>query len=278
MGCQWCPQASPTNHDLFGVSGKSQNEVAIVGDTAASWWNGSKWTTIPVTGVGAFNLKAVSAGDPSNIWTVGTDVMGGLLLTGTAGGLGLPGIALNPKAPEYNCVVRNSSIGMIGGSSGSSMFAWTTNTAWQYGDATTTFNGMDAEGAANGIAVGNGKISIFNGMVWLETTRNGNHLAVSGNANQGWIAGAGGEILRYMSSMFTTVASMTSQDLRGIVARYPSGDVYAVGAKGTIVFIKGGTSPAVIQPSGTINDLNAIWGDQNGLWAVGAAGTILRHL
>lgn len=277
-GCQWCPQMSPTNHDLFGVSGKSQSEVAVVGTGAAAWWNGNTWATLPVTGVvGAMNLKSVSVLDAMNVWTVGTDNNGGLLLVGSNTSLGLPSAMLNPKAPAYNCVVRNSGIGMLGGSSGTSAFAWAPNSAWQYGDATAMYFGIDAEGPMNGIAVGNGKIATFNGNVWTEMPQGGMHFAVSGNANGGWIVGAGGEIIRYNMGMFSTIQSMTNQDLRGVYARYPSGDVWAVGKQGTIVFIKAGTAPAVIQPSGTTQDLNAIWGDANGLWAVGAMGTILRH-
>jgi hypothetical protein len=279
-GCQWCPQMSPTNHDLLGVSGRSQTDVAIVGNNTAQWWNGGGWSTITLGGLGSntYGLRAVSVLDPQNIWAVGSDGSNGLAMGGTSMALGLPMNPLNPKPSAYNAVARLALIGMMAGTQGTGTFAWSTSGTWNYGDGTTSYFGIDGEGVASGIAVGSGKIALFNGNVWSEMQLGGTHYAVAGNANSGWIVGAGGEIIRYTNGgNFTSISSPTQEDLHGVRARYPSGDVYAVGRNGTIVYLKGGTTTAVIQPSGTSNDLNAIWGDPNGLWAVGNAGTILRH-
>lgn len=278
--CVWCPQMSPTTHDLLGVSGvTSNNAVIVVGNGVAYWWSGS-WNAIPVSPT--TTLRAVSMFDPNNIWAAGNDTTtGGLLLTGSSGALAPPSTPILNAAPQYNAVARNPTIGIaVGTQNGSNTFVYSPNgSSWSYGDGTTSYFGLDAEGSTNAIGVGSNKVATFKGS-WFEIALSGTHYAVAGNANQGWIAGAGGELMRYTitNSMITTtmMTSGTTEDLHGIRVR-PSGDVYAVGRKGTIVFLKSGTTTAMVQPSGTMQDLNAIWGDANGLWVVGSAGTILRH-
>ncbi len=71
------------------------------------------------------------------------------------------------------------------------------------------------------------------------------------------------------------VPSGTTNALRSVWGS-GSGNVYAVGAYGTIVHSSGGAWSA--NPGGTSNALRAIWGSgPNDIYAVGDSGTIMHY-
>jgi hypothetical protein len=95
------------------------------------------------------------------------------------------------------------------------------------------------------------------------------------SATDVWVAGRGGLILHGAGDgTWTPEQSGTTDDLFALTG--VGSDVYAVGDHGTILHRASGTWSA--DSSGTTNALWSIWGSsQDGLFAVGEAGTILHR-
>src|SRR6185436_15168757 len=84
------------------------------------------------------------------------------------------------------------------------------------------------------------------------------------------VDGAGGTIVRWNGSAWSSVASGTPNHLYGVWGSGPS-DVWAVGDVGTILHWDGSAWWKV--PSGTTHDLRGVWGSgPSDVWAVGAPG------
>ncbi|MEK9151953.1 MAG: hypothetical protein AAB692_01150, partial [Patescibacteria group bacterium] len=93
-------------------------------------------------------------------------------------------------------------------------------------------------------------------------------------ANDGWAVGAGGVIVRWNGTAWSTVASATTQDLFGI-AGATGNDVWAVGSSGKIMHWNG-TAWSEFVDTGA-NDFAGIFmvSSTDG-WAVSSAGKIFR--
>ncbi len=86
--------------------------------------------------------------------------------------------------------------------------------------------------------------------------------------------GAGGTILHYNGTSWSSMSSGTTNTLYGIWGS-ASNNVYAVGASGTI---RKYTTSWATSTSGTTNTLYGIWGSaSNNIYAVGASGTIRKY-
>jgi hypothetical protein len=95
-------------------------------------------------------------------------------------------------------------------------------------------------------------------------------------ANDAWIAGAGGTLLRFNGADWQPRATGTPFDLFGIWGATPD-DVWVVGDRGTIIRCnRSSCSP----PNGeAAADLTAVWAaSADEAWAVGRAGTILHRV
>ena len=94
------------------------------------------------------------------------------------------------------------------------------------------------------------------------------------SANQAYIVGNNGTMLRSVGDVWTSQNSRTGNSLQGIWG-IADDDVWAVGATGTIIHWDGSFWKPVV--SNTMENLTSIWGSSsNQVWAVGSAGTILK--
>jgi hypothetical protein len=89
--------------------------------------------------------------------------------------------------------------------------------------------------------------------------------------------GNGGAILRRQGSFWTPMDSPTKNDLFGVFG-VAAEDVYAVGAKGTILHWDG-AAWVVVEPSADLPEnpqYNAVWGQEGHLYVVGNGGLVLH--
>ncbi|MGH1436911.1 MAG: right-handed parallel beta-helix repeat-containing protein, partial [Lewinella sp.] len=94
------------------------------------------------------------------------------------------------------------------------------------------------------------------------------------DANNVWAVGSNGTILKWDGSSWTTQVSGTTESLLDIWGS-DANNIWAVGGNGTI--LKWNGSSWTPQASGTTQNFNSIWGaDANNIWAGGAFGTIAK--
>lgn len=87
--------------------------------------------------------------------------------------------------------------------------------------------------------------------------------------------GGHGTVLEWNGSLWTAASSGTTAELYGAFGF--SGDFFVVGTGGTILEKLPGNSTLVPRTSGTTQTLYGVWGNlYESMWAVGAAGTILK--
>ena len=115
---------------------------------------------------------------------------------------------------------------------------------------------------------------------WYAPLPQGNAMAAiwGSAANDVWIAGGGGTILRFDGTSWQAVLSNSGQDLSAVRGTSAS-DVWAVGKMGTLLHWNG-TGWSLSGQSGVVtsNNLNGVFGNrENDYFAVGQSGTILHY-
>lgn len=119
----------------------------------------------------------------------------------------------------------------------------------------------------------------WNGSSWIDTSPSGSTkmYGVWGAApNDIWVGGAGGTIFRHTGAWTTQSAPGTTSDLRYVWGR-ASNQVFMVGGNETILTWNGNGWTRVRNSVTGVN-LNAIYGDDSGMFAVGNNGTFLRSM
>ncbi len=97
------------------------------------------------------------------------------------------------------------------------------------------------------------------------------------DANNVWLAGYYGTIVKYNGSSWSAQYSGTTQTLWHI-SGYDTANIWAVGANGTILYTNNGGASWSSQASGTSEAFLSIYAlNATNIWAVGSNGTILKY-
>jgi hypothetical protein len=123
------------------------------------------------------------------------------------------------------------------------------------------------------------EVQRWNGSAWSVVTvpncGSASINAIAGAAaNDFWLVGVSGTIIRNLNGTYTHYSESTNVDLFGVFALTTT-DVYIVGTRGLIVHRLNGTA---LDESVPLNvTLTSVWGaNANDLWVVGNAGTMYR--
>lgn len=281
-GTSWIRQNSGTTNHLHAVWGTDATHIWAVGDYGTILQgNGSTWTT-KFSGTG-YRLNAVWGLNSNNIWAVGDqgtalawDGLGWRVLTGlgTANLYGVWGL-------------DSARIWVVG--AGIGVRQWN-GTSWvsavRYLDGITLY-GIWGTDSSHIWVVGD-KVSDRYSVIYMVDGNTGGWISQRAtlisqpvysvwgtDSNHVWAVGAGGLLLKWTGSIWSTQTSGATLDLYG-VSGSDSGHIWTVGDGGTL--IKGDGAVYTPQNSAvTTKDLSAIWGSDPGhIWAVGGGGTILR--
>lgn len=117
----------------------------------------------------------------------------------------------------------------------------------------------------------------WNGSSWVDTSPSGTtkmYGVYGASPTDIWVSGAGGTIFRYTGAWTTQSAPSTTADLRYVWGR-SANQIFMVGANETILTWDG-TQWRRVRNSVTGVNLNAIFGDDTGMFVVGNNGTFLR--
>lgn len=120
------------------------------------------------------------------------------------------------------------------------------------------------------------RICSVDGICWYNPLSQGNSLqaAWGSDANNIWVVGDRGTILKWNGGSWSPQISGTTQHLRGVWGS-DANNVWAVGDGGVILWWNGGFWS--LQSSYTTQDLNGVWGSKsNRVWVVGSNGTLLK--
>lgn len=233
-GQTWIQQTSPTPFGLNCVWGSAGNNVWAGGASGTllkydgfSWSSQSDGTNVNITSIGGVNA--------SNIWVSHTNNM--RYFNGSSWS----------TATSY---LPNSSL---------DVWAYNTSNIWYVGNS--------------------GTILKYDGSIWSAQTSNAflNLRSVWGaDPYNVWAVGNGGTIVKYDGATWTPQPSSTTDNLYGVWGTDAT-HVWAVGSNGVILKYNGIFWTQETNPFGSIQ-LNSIWGtDANNVWAVGASGRILKY-
>jgi photosystem II stability/assembly factor-like uncharacterized protein len=262
----WCRDYTPPNPDsLRSVWSSGPNDVWAVGDSGTILHRkGDLWTVNP--GVPRHSLNAVSGTGPNDVWAVGQ-------------GTDLKGVALHWDGQKWSAVPSADQRLTAVWASG----VWDTPSydAWAVGQDGTILRWQPSQHAW--MPFGGAGLPSLSAVlltsVWGTKT------------GEVWIVGSNGTIVRWVETDRAwhdfTGASGSSQTLRQVWGQ-SSTDVWAVGDGGTILHWGPDSKWTNAGRGVTTQDLASVWGsvatnDISGtggtpayVWAVGAAGTILR--
>jgi hypothetical protein len=281
----WAAHQSGVSADLRDVFGTAADQVFAVGDGGIILrFDGGGWTTMsgaetglrgvwcrpdPDTGVEAF---AVGSGGRSYRYDGNADGLWTEKITPTdqrLSGITRTGEDLLFTVGVFGAILR--------------LDLTTPNGGWASADTPALDNPSyyDVWGCpdcAAAFAVGiSGTILRYDGTRWdlMAGPTTENLLAVWGSdENDVFAVGNHGTILHYDGNAWAKMTSGVTETLAGVWGKTAT-DVWAVGFNGTILYYDG-TSWSQ-QDSGTTAYLQGLWGTPDGVFVVGAGGTILHQ-
>jgi photosystem II stability/assembly factor-like uncharacterized protein len=228
----------PTSNILYGAYAISPTDIWAVGDNgAALHYDGISWKSVPVPpAYNGYYLNAVWAAAPNDIWAVGEV---GLILHGN----GTTWTLYDDPNIMYDL---------------NGIWGWSANNIMTCGSQAYCWR--------------------WNGSTWANVSPAGTTkmFGVWGSSPTDiWVGGASGTIFRYNGSWSTQAApgGITSE-LRNVWGK-AANQVYMVGAAGNILRYDGLTWRRIAN-SPTGSTLNAVIGDDNGVYAVGNNGVFLQ--
>jgi hypothetical protein len=251
-GAGWSPSASGTTADLYDVRGSAADDVWIVGDGTLLHWDGSAWSAkVPtLTGPGGGTLTTASqplrgvwAAAANDVWVMSVAY----------------GVA---PATEYLMLHWDGNTwAVVPGINGATLSFWGSGS-----DDVWAFSSIGADH--------------WDGHAWMSIELPFNTFANGRAGGTGpsdvWIPlGYSPGLVHYDGTAWSQVPGTPSDNLLMAAFGAGRGDVWAVGAGGTIVHWDGHALSDVSSP--TTQDLADVWGTAaNDVWAVGAGGTILH--
>lgn len=308
----WAADTSPTSVELRGVYGNSTSDVWAVGaQGTAVRWNGSMWSTTPVTAFGTFTMRGISGGGGGPLYAIDSfggiysyntswsqvrsmstdDLQGVSVISGTpyVAGNNVGGMILHYTGTSWTRDVQGS-IGFRGVSGTGPTELWAVGEAgaiWQ-SDGTTwnprgsgitsNLNGVFATDGQHAWAVGqNGALMVYNGSYFAPFSLGGS----TPNLNAVWassasnviVVGNNGFIVRYDGSNWLTMTSGTTQNLRAVYG-VSATRAYAVGDNGAVVTYDGTSWTPM---TGASTNLRAVWASSSSdIYVAGDLGKVLR--
>lgn len=245
-----CPQTKLQSSRLWSVWAIANNDIWAVGDAAtALHFDGLTWTPVN-TGIPAgINLSSVWASASDEVWATGGN---------SAGTIGY--ILRYDGSRWWTSFEGSRHMSAIHGASRTEIFA---------------------VGYSNAATTQPGEIRRWDSRItnWLSITGsvNQNYLGVwTRSANEAWIVGQSGTVLRYNGTATTAIPIGVTGDLyaaHGYVAETGQSIVYAVGPGGLIVRHDG--SLRRVQPALTTH-LYGVLATKEAIYVAGAGGILYR--
>lgn len=289
-GSTWTSQTSNTTNNLNGVFAGDSTNVWAVGDSSTiRRWDGAAWATLTAA---AANFRDVWGMSVNSVWTVWVVGSNGSVRRTQGGTWAVENSSttdqLNGIWGDYDhkvYAVGNDGTIIERDGNADLTVDWTTQVT---GTSNSMFGGIWGADGSNIWAVGGsgvsnmGTVMKWNGAVWdVQTVVASPPLTdfpslgvYAATQSDVWLVGAGGGIMKWDGSNWSSQSSGTTQTLHAVWG-LSANSVWAVGNGGVIRFWNGSTWST--QTSPTTMALYGVWGaDGNNVWAVGQDGIIIK--
>ncbi len=274
---EWCPVN--TNHDvrlgLSSVWGSGPNDVWVVGAAGSVLhWDGSAWTSASV-GTNQ-SLYAVWGSGPNDVWAVSS-----------------PSVIFHTTGFANGAAEWSRAMGVADSLVDVGAFGKFVRTIWGTSSNDVWVGGDPFARKGSYLQWGGWRSSVVDGgAAWVPASSNTITAIWGSGPEDVWVVGPGSRGIKYGGSsaahtngvvdangvpVWTAFETQSSEVLYAIWGSGP-GDVWTVGARGTIRHFTAGASRFRIIDSPTTVTLRGVWGSgPSDVWAVGDEGTLLHY-